>query len=265
MAVTKDSLGDRMKKNYEDRTRVHLPRRTWTIIRVDGRAFHTYTRDCQKPFDAGFMRAMDDAAIELCGEIMGCRGAYGQSDEYSFVMTDFETINTESWFDGNVQKTVSVAASIFTSEFNRVRLASGHRAGAAFDARVFTIPDPVEVENYFIWRQQDCTRNAIQSAGYAEFSQKQLHQLNTDQIQEKLFQERQINFNDYPAKFKRGRVVWKETYEGHFSEMGGDGPGQTCTRTRWVVDCEAPVFTQDRDYLRQKVLQIQPVSAEVGA
>lgn len=226
-----DQIGDRMKAQYENRTRYCLPRRTYTILRVDGRAFHTFTRGCEKPFDYSLMEMMDAAAIALCGDAMGVRCAYGQSDEYSFLLTDFDTTSTECWFDGNVQKICSVAASVFTQAFTGT--------GATFDARVFTIPDPVEVYNYFIWRQQDATRNAILMAGYSEFSPKDMHGLNTSQVQEKLFQERSINFNDYPARAKRGRVIWKETY------LLEDGESH---RTRWVTDNDMPVFTADRSY-----------------
>lgn len=228
-----------MKSQYESRTRYMLPRRTYTIIRVDGKAFHTLTRGCEKPFDYGLMDMMDSAAAVLCDQGQGVRCAYGQSDEYSFLLTDFETTSTEAWFDGNIQKIASVAASTFTAAFAR---ANDRFKSAAFDARVFTIPDPIEVENYFIWRQQDATRNAILMAGYSEFSPKEMHGLDTSKVQEKLFQERQINFNDYPVRAKRGRVIWKEMY----LPDGDDGP--VVERSRWSIDNESPIFTADRSY-----------------
>lgn len=233
--MTKDAIGDRMKRQYEDRTRFSLPRRTHTIIRIDGKAFRTYTRGCAKPFDYGLMDKMDRAAIALCEEAQGVRCAYGQSDEYSFLLTDFETPLTEAWFDGNIQKMCSVAASAFTAGFD-----GGFNGGALFDARIFTIPDAVEVENYFIWRQQDATRNAIQMVGNSEFSAKELHQVNCDQIQEKLFRERGINFNDFPVRAKRGRVIFKEIYLHGETE-----------RSRWSVDQSIPIFTQKREYMAQ--------------
>ena len=242
-----DALGQRMKAQYEDRTRFMLPRRTHTIIRVDGKAFHTYTRGLEKPFDYGLMDEMDAAATVLCKEAMGCKCAYGQSDEYSFLLTDFDTITTEAWFDGNVQKIASVAASIFTAAFAEElsgAMETSRVYSPAFDARVFTIPDPVEVQNYFIWRQQDATRNAIQMAGCSQFSPKQLHGVSTSQIQEKLFQEKGVNFNDYSVRAKRGRVIFKEEFTF-----------ETAIRTRWSVDDEMPILTQDRDYF-QRVMNI---------
>lgn len=237
--MSKDPIGDRMKSQYENRTRFSLPRRTYTIIRIDGKAFHTFTRHAQKPYDYVLMERMDAAAQILCKEAMGCRFAYGQSDEYSFLLTDFETPQTEAWFDGNIQKIASVAASTFTREFNAWTSGQDY---ACFDARVFTIPDPVEVENYFIWRQQDATRNAILMAGHANFSPKQMHGKNTAEVQEMLFQERGLNFNDYPIRAKRGRVVFRETYFHEETE-----------RSHWVVDEEMPILTQDRRYFTTKM------------
>lgn len=226
-----------MKHQYEDRTRYCLPRRTYTIIRIDGKAFHTYTKGFDKPFDFRLMEWMDYAAKRLCAQVSGCRLAYGQSDEYSFLLTDFATPHTEAWFDGNIQKIVSVSASIFTQAFNEK---SSNAGPATFDARVFTIPDKTEVENYFIWRQQDATRNAIQSVGQAHFSPKQLHSKNVSQIQEMLFQEKKINFNDFPTNAKRGRVIKKVP--------NSDGLG-----SYWEIDTEIPIFTADREYIKQLI------------
>lgn len=224
-----DSLGDRMKAFYEDRTRYVLPRRTYTIIRVDGKAFHTYTRGMARPFDAGFMASMDATALGMCEETQNARMAYVQSDEISLVLADFAELNTDAWFDGNVQKMASVASSIATAVFaeNSTMLRGQF---PRFDGRVFTIPSAVEVENYLIWRQQDATRNSIQMAAQAQFSHKDMHQLNTKMLQEKLFQERGINWNDYPTGFRRGRCIVR-------AESG------------WDVDTAPPIFTADRAYL----------------
>lgn len=231
--VKGDSLGDRMKAQYENRTRFSLPRRTYTIIRCDGKAFHTLTRGLQKPYDAGLAMAMGAAALALCKEAQGSQFGYVQSDEISVLLTDFADIKTEAWFDGNVQKICSVAASVVTAAFN-----AEYRSDAAhFDARVFTIPDPVEVENYFIWRQQDATRNSISSLAQAHFSQKQLHGVNNAQMQELLFREKGINWNDCRTEEKRGRAVI-------YSDEA------------WRVDYEIPVFTADRDYLSSRIPRI---------
>lgn len=231
-----DSLGDRMKGQYESRSRFMLSRRTYTIIRCDGKAFHTFTRHCQKPYDSGLAQAMDDAARALVEEAQGSAFAYVQSDEISVLLTDFATIKTDAWFDGNVQKIASVSASVVTAAFN---LSYAPNLGALFDARVFTIPDPVEVENYFIWRQQDATRNSISGLAQAHFSPKQLHGVNNAGMQDMLMLEKGINWNDCPANEKRGRTVIYDNYA-------------------WRVDNEIPVFTQDRSYLTSRIQRYEP-------
>lgn len=240
-----DSLGDRMKGQYEDRTRYMLPRRTFTILRADGKAFHTFTRHCQKPYDARFVEAMDAAALELCREAQGACFGYVQSDEISVILTDFATITTEAWFDGNLQKVVSVAASVVTAAFNAQYSdgTSEHHA-ARFDCRAFTIPDPVEVENYFIWRQQDAVRNSIQGLAQSKFSQKQLHGVSTAQAQELLFQQHGVNWNATPTEQKRGRGIVYTSEDG------------------WFVDREIPTFTQDRDYIRRSITLPDPPPTE---
>jgi tRNA(His) guanylyltransferase len=171
--MANDSIGDRMKERYENRNRFLLPRRTYTLIRVDGKAFHTWTKNMDKPFDKDLMGLMNEVAVAMCEEIQGARLAYVQSDEISILLTDFESPNTEAWFNGNLQKMVSISASIATAKFNDSAIDAYINGGiqkffkmdlALFDSRVFTIADPIEVENYFIWRQQDATRNSIQMA-----------------------------------------------------------------------------------------------------
>lgn len=260
----KDALGDRMKLNYEDRTRIFLPRRTYTIIRIDGKAFHTYTRGLKRPFDDGLIQDMDQTAAYLCKNIMGSKFAFVQSDEISILLTDFEEIGTQAWFDNNIQKMVSVSASMAASKFNQLRMSRASHTGegetqfkclsgneidsfklAEFDARIFQIPQKSEVENYFIWRQQDTTRNSISSVAQSLYSSKQLHGMNTDQQQEMIFQ-KGINWNDYAPKYKRGRLILKENY---LKEPEEGDKGESAIRTRWI-SCEVPIFTQEREFLQ---------------
>src|SRR5579883_1437511 len=192
--MTRDSLGDRMKADYENRTRLLLPRRTYTILRIDGKAFHSYTRDCRRPFDDDLMRDMDVTAKTLCEEIEGAQIAYVQSDEISVLLTDFESTQSEAWFDGSVQKLASISASIATARFNSLRwtrlrdesdpFSESWRVMpmAYFDSRAFTIPDRVEVENYFLWRQQDATRNSISMTAQSCFPHERLQSKSTDEM-----------------------------------------------------------------------------------
>lgn len=220
-----------MKSYYEDRTKTYLTRRSHTIVRVDGKAFHTYTKGLIKPFDDGLMEDMDEMSVYLCEKMQGAKLAFVQSDEVSVLLTDFDDLSTDMWFDGGVQKICSVSASMSTMAFNRARfgrLDYGMR-WAEFDARVFQIPEKAEVVNYFLWRQRDATRNSIQSVAQSLYSQKELHGKNISELQEMIFA-KGINWNDYAPRYKRGRIVIKEKHEVNGTE-----------RSRWVVaDC--PTF-----------------------
>lgn len=233
MGNKKDSLGDRMKEFYENRTRNFLPRRTYTIIRVDGKAFHSYTRGLVRPFDEKLINDMDETACYMCKNIQGAKFAFVQSDEISILLTDFEGLTTDAWFDGNIQKMASISASLATAKFNELR----PNKIALFDSRVFTIPSDIEVENYFIWRQQDTTRNSISSVAQSMFSHRELENKNTDQMQEMCFQ-KGVNWNDFSAKLKRGRLIVKQDYEK-----------EGATRNKWV-SVEPPIFTQEREMLK---------------
>jgi tRNA(His) 5'-end guanylyltransferase len=197
-------------KGYEAVTRFVLPRRTYAVCRVDGRCFHSLLRRAHKPFDYGFMEAMDKVTAALCKEMMGAVFAYTQSDEISVLMTDFGSVHSEPWFGGTVQKMASIAASAATAAFNDAFHVAG-AGSATFDARVFTIPEPVEVANYFVWRQRDCVRNSISMAAQAYFPHKHLKGLHGGEMQELLWSEKGINWNDYPDGAKRGRVCQRVT------------------------------------------------------
>ena len=251
-----DSLGDRMK-TYENVSRTYLPRRLPVIIRIDGRAFHTFTKGFQRPFDPVLANAMHDTAAALCKEISGAKLAYTQSDEISILITNNDTIDTQPWFNNNLQKLVSLSAAIATLSFNNAfdkhygewmvnstleELDTYNTAyqraadSATFDSRAFVVP-PDEVCNYFIWRQQDAVRNSIQMAAQAVYSHKQLDHKNQAEMQEMLFQ-KGINWNDYAVWQKRGICVVKTVYE-------------TTGFTTWEPDIHTPIFTQNREYIER--------------
>ncbi len=274
-----DELGTRMKEYYENRTRTYLPRKTFTIIRIDGKAFHTYTRGLKRPFDVDLINDMDHTAKYLCESIQGAKLAYVQSDEISVLLTDFETINTDAWFDGNIQKMVSVSASFATSKFNELRLsrkvlniikegktffdAFKNFKSANFDSRTFSIPYKDEVLNYFIWRQQDATRNSISSVAQSLYSHKDLNGKSTDEMQEMIFQ-KGINWNFFPDGQKRGRVIMKKTKlvpvkdEAYAKSKDKsnfiiNNEGIFVERNVWVP-CDPPIFTQDKSFLMDVIL-----------
>lgn len=254
--MKKDNLGDRMKENYENRAKTQLLRRTPVIIRLDGKAFHTFTRGFKKPFDDILTKAMQQTMLTLCKEIQGCVLGYTQSDEITLVLTDYKKLETAAWFDYDIQKVCSVSASIATLAFNRCFLNEIQKKyesisgltvsvyyqawlkGALFDARCFNIPKE-EVTNCLLWRQQDATRNSINAVGQAYFSHRELQGLNVNQIQDKLFKEKGINWNDLPIYLKRGSCCIKQ----EINEL-----------SVWVIDNYIPIFKEDgRNYIEKLI------------
>lgn len=218
-----DDLGDRMKSYYEDRTRILLPRKTYTIIRLDGKAFHSLTKKLKlvKPFDFHFMNIMNQITQYLCQNIQNCKLGYVQSDEISLLLTDLDDIKTDMWFDGNIQKITSISASMATIKFNTLLRAELMNPKSiwnelsdeylpVFDSRVFTISNSNEVINYFIWRQKDCVRNSIQMLAQSLFSHKELQGKSCSDLQEMCFTLKNVNWNNCDVGAKRGRMVIKE-------------------------------------------------------
>lgn len=236
-------LGTRMKK-YEDINRFYLTRRMPMIIRVDGKAFHSYTKGFKKPYDETFVNTMVETGKALMTEIQGSKLAYIQSDEISILATDYEELNTQAWFDKNLQKIVSVSAAVATARFNFIRYNGCNKNLPTFDSRAFVVPKE-EVCNYFIWRQQDATRNSIQGLGQFHFSHKELHNLSCNQIQDKVFKEKAINWNDMQIWMKRGICLYKK--QGCIIHL----PTDEIPRTGIIEDREIPIFTQDRTYIEK--------------
>lgn len=175
------SLADRMK-SYEQVSKFFLTKRTPVMIRVDGKAFHTFTKDMQRPFDTTFMNAMVDAAETVACQMQGFKAAYVQSDEVTFCITDYDTHQTQGWFNYELIKIVSVSASLMTAAFNDI---INHTKLASFDSRAFNIPH-TDVVNAFLWRARDWKRNSLQMYARSWFSHKQLHGKNSKDIHEML-------------------------------------------------------------------------------
>lgn len=264
--IKKDSLGDRMK-TYEAVPKLFLMRRNPVIIRLDMKAGHTFTKGFKKPFDRIFMSAMQDTAKYLCENIQGCKLAYTQSDEISLLLTDYERIETCAWFDYNLEKIVSVSASLATLAFNKAfrkyfeiwfdcYIETDHTAedeklnhsymrseenGAVFDSRAFSIPKE-DVCNYFIWRQQDAIRNSIQAVGQANFSEKQLHKKNTKDIRDMLIKEKNIDWLNFRIDERLGSCVIKVSKKVE-TENG------IVDRNVWINDYTIPIFSEYRNYI----------------
>lgn len=265
-----DELGKRMKTFYEQVPKTHLVRRTPVAIRLDGRSFHTFTRGFKKPFDEVLIKSMQETAKYLCENIQGCVLAYTQSDEITLILVDYQTLESSAWFDYQVQKMCSISASMATMAFNRIfreKIEELHedvmdawnvpedtykllevydkaiQRGAMFDARVFNIPKE-EVTNLIYWRQLDATRNSIQMVGQANFSHNELHGKCCNEIQDILFTQKGINWNDYPTHMKRGTCVVKKFVETR------DQFDTPVVRKKWVIDLDIPIFKEEgRKYI----------------
>lgn len=219
MKKGKDPMGSRLKENYElIYTSQKFPRRMYLMVRCDGKAFHTFTKRFNKPFDDTLANAMNQAAIGLAKHSGSPVFGYVQSDEISFVFTDFETNQKQAWFDNEIQKIVSICSSMVTSHFMSEMAKLDIEANAYFDCKAWVIGDYNEVLNTFIWRQDDCVKNSISMVAQSKFSTKQLHGVTTNQMQDMLFQEYGINWNDFDPGFKRGRVIIKEEYKKYLTK-----------------------------------------------
>lgn len=273
-----DELGMRMKGNYEEVSKTRLTKRTPVIVRLDGRAFHTFTRKFVKPFDDVLIATMQDTMLELCKNIQGCELGYTQSDEISLLLIDYKELESQAFFDYEVQKICSITASMATLFFNDAfwsNVERAKRAGeitedqceiynkvkmtAMFDSRCFNIPRE-EVTNYFYWRQLDATRNSIQMVGQANFSHRELHKKSSSDIQEMLHERMNINWNDYPTVKKRGTCGIKKDFyiKGLTCISAESAKIEECEgwqkRGKWCIDTEIPIFKgEGRNYIERFV------------
>lgn len=284
MAV-RDNIGIRMK-GYEQVAKYGLIHRMPVAIRIDGKAFHTFTRGMKKPFDDILIKSMQDTMQYLCKNIQGCVLGYTQSDEITLILIDYKELNTSAWFDNEIQKICSISASMATMAFNRafaknvdewgrsvfpswddggtnekidkslVKLNEIYQKaiekGALFDSRCFNIPKE-EVTNLIYWRQLDATRNSIQMVAQANFSHKELQGLSCNMLQNKLLTEKDINWNNLPTTYKRGSCCVKNTYPLTWQEsIKRDARIRDWNQPErtWIIDNEIPIFKDDgRQYI----------------
>ena len=248
-------LDERMKK-YEYVTRHYLMCRTPVIVRIDGKAFHTFTKGMKKPFDHIFMESMQDTMKYLCENVQGCVLGYCQSDEISLLLIDYDTLETSAWFDNNLSKLISITSSLASVYFNQQfyinlvdyrvknyksknrdvdyenRLLANISSLPIFDSRAFNLQKE-EVNNYFVWRQQDAIKNAIQMIGRAYFNHKELENKNGKDIVGML-DNIKVNYHSYTTSEKRGTCCIK-------------------TDKGWNLDTEIPIFKDDKDYIEKLI------------
>ena len=236
------TLAERMKE-YEHAYRRRLPSRVYTLLRLDGKNFSTYTKSLDKPFDAQFAADMAATAKALCEEATGVAFAYTQSDEISLLLTDFATPMTQAWHGGVEAKILSLSASLATAVFNKAR----PDATAMFDARVLTFDDSAEVLNYFLWRQRDAIKNSISMASYAYFSHKRLICMNSEQRLSMLRDKAGIEWEGYPVWARRGQVVQRVPEAGSVTftdRRTATTHTKDVVRNHWQI-ADAPEFNQN--------------------
>lgn len=250
--MVKDSLGDRMKA-LEGVTSHKLMRRVPVVMRLDGNHFHTLTRGFKKPFDDILIKTMQMTMEALCKNIQGCVFGYTQSDEITLILVDYQTFETSAWFDNRLEKICSVGASMASRFFNKffidnVGLAMADPANkdvdfskytrrfftADFDCRAFNVPKE-DVCNCVIWRQKDAERNSIQMLAQSMYKHKELMGISCKQLQNKMFTEKDVNWNDLPTPCKRGSAC-KKNEEG-----------------KWYIDYDMPILTEDRKYIEDLI------------
>ena len=250
-----DALGQRMKI-YEGVTKGHLMRRTPVAIRLDGRAFHTFTKGFKRPFDDIFAVSMEQTMQYLCENISGCVLGYHQSDEITLILCDYQTLETQPWFDNEILKICSISASMATMAFNKFftqnvekficdagdgfspymdTLWKAKNKGAMFDSRCFNIPKE-EVTNLLYWRQIDAVRNSILSFGQYYYSQKELQNKTCADIKEMLLETEGFVYDEIvPIRVQRGTCCIKKN-------------------GKWEVDYEIPMFLGDgREYVEKRI------------
>lgn len=270
-----DELGKRMKEFYEQVPKTRLMRRTPVALRIDGKAFHTFTRGFQKPFDAVLMTTMQNTMKYLCENIQGCVFGYAQSDEITLILIDYQKFTSSAWLDYEIQKMCSISASMATMAFNKffaenvkhwasisgremfealtleqriayeITLNNAVEKGAMFDARCFNIPKE-EVANLIYLRQLDATRNSIQMVGQANFSHSELQGKSCNMIQDILLTQRDINWNDFSIVCKRGTACRKVAREVNIA-------GTMDTISTWELDFDMPILKDDWDYVNDLI------------
>lgn len=258
-------LANRMKE-YEKRNQYYLQKRTPVAIRVDGRSFHTFTKGFQRPFDEILMTTMQETARYMCENIQNAKFAYVQSDEITIILVDYDTLETDCWFNYRTDKLCSIAASMATLKFNMafkeailneewewknsltpqsVEIQEAHnnyiatlkkaaQKGAMFDARCFNIPKE-EVANLVYWRQLDAMRNSVQMVAQANFPHKELQGLSQEALKEKLHLEKNIIWDNYPIYKQRGTAVYKSA--------SGD----------WIIDKGMPILKYNWHYIQDLI------------
>lgn len=249
------SLDTRMR-DYEKASKLYLTKRMPVVIRIDGRSFSKFTKNFEKPFDRLLSKAMQFTMKYLCENVQGCKFGYAQSDEISLILVDYDDIKKSAWYNYNVQKLCSVVSSMATMYFNKIyreltntiynnsvnknsdqnyyELYSTKFDEATFDTRCFNVPEN-DICNYIIWRQRDAARNSVSSLGQKYFAQNYLNGKHSFDIINMLIDRYNVHWESFPNTYKYGSACF-------------------ITNEGWVIDCNIPRITEDRQYVESRVI-----------
>ena len=266
---------------YRGLTDYKLMPKGYVLMMLDGKKFSSYTKKFKKPFDEVFINAMNETAMYLCKNIEGAKIAYTQSDEISILLTDFEKPETDCWFGYRLNKMLSIAASLATSKFNQLMTLNlldcpcskedaiemiREMSLAQFDCKVWSVPTKNDVVSWFLFRQNDCIRNSVSMVGSTYFSHNELMFKNTDMVKQMLIDEKNINWDEFPAGQKQGRIIVKEKFVDGVAEEDlvdelnlyltsplpwEENPTKYTIRNKWVVK-DAPLLNDslERDIFK---------------
>jgi len=221
----KTSLKERMTA-LRSVTDYKLPLKCYTMVAIDGHSFSKLIKNkYKKPFDDEFIHMMNEVAEYVCKNVEGCKFAYTQSDEITFVLTDFDTETTCAYFGNRLTKILSIIPSMASAKFNQLVMANLlkktdnimeaeelilNQKLADFDCKAWPLGSFNDVYAYILWRQIDCIRNSKQQAAQTWCSHKELSGLNTDEQINLLKIKTGIDWNEFPDDRKYGRFIYKE-------------------------------------------------------
>lgn len=248
MQKTKNSTLKESMTALRNATDYRLPLKQYTMISIDGHSFSKLIKNkYEKPFDDKFINIMNEVAIYICKHVEGCKFAYAQSDEITFVLTDFDTETTCAYFGNRLTKLLSIIPSMASAKFNQLVITDLCDTPcsnsdlkqmildiklADFDCKAWGLSSFNDVYAYYLWRQIDCIRNSKQQTAQTWLSHNQLKGLDTDEQIKLLFNKKSIDWNKFEDYKKFGRFIYKETES--FS-LYNEEKDETYYRNVWKV------------------------------
>lgn len=252
MSSDKTEIGNRMKYYEGFETRRRLMPLAPAVCRLDGKNFHTFCKGLKRPYDVRLSELMRELTVFLAKEFCAVAG-YTQSDEITLAWNQ-EKFDSEIFCDGKIQKMCSLLAARTSVKFNSLLpkfIPEKVQIEPIFDCRIFSMPNTTEAANAFLWREIDAARNSVQMAARTYFSHNEVQDKGGSQLQEMLFSKKGINWNDYPAFFKRGIFILKRKLLSKFENIeqlpenheARKNPDLMVERTKYLV-YDMPPFSK---------------------